>query len=77
MASGRNRANRPDTQLLLTKAQIISKYHALLGPSSHAIHCTLNKVPLLTVHVGQIELVWLDRGDATNGSKEPRVTDAA
>ena len=27
--------------------------------------------PLLAVHVGQIEIVWQDCGDAANGRKEP------
>jgi len=28
------------------------------------------------VLVGQFEIAWLDRGDTTNGSYEPEVTDA-
>ena len=34
----------------------------------------LGQSPLRADHVGQIEIVWLDRGDAANGSKEPKVT---
>ena len=33
--------------------------------------------PVWAVHVGRGEIVWQDRCDAANGSKEPRVTDAA
>ena len=29
------------------------------------------------VHVGRGEIVWQDRCDAANGSKEPKLTDAA
>jgi hypothetical protein len=32
--------------------------------------------PLRAVLVGQFEIAWLDRGDTTNGSYEPEVTDA-
>jgi hypothetical protein len=31
---------------------------------------------LWAVHVGQIEIVWLDRGDAANGGKEPSMLNA-
>ena len=33
--------------------------------------------PLRAVHVGRGEIVWQDRCDAANGSKEPFVTNAA
>jgi hypothetical protein len=33
--------------------------------------------PLRAVLVGQFEIAWLDRGDTTNGSYEPEMTDAA
>jgi hypothetical protein len=32
---------------------------------------------LWAVHVGQIEIVWQDRGDAANGRSEPKLRDAA
>jgi len=33
--------------------------------------------PVRAVHVGRGEIVWQDRCDAANGSKEPVLTDAA
>ena len=36
-----------------------------------------NERQLWAVHVGRGEIVWQDRCDAANGSKEPNVTDAA
>ena len=33
--------------------------------------------PVRAVHVGRGEIVWQDRYDAANGSKEPSLTDAA
>jgi hypothetical protein len=33
--------------------------------------------PEWAVLVGQFEIAWLDRGDTTNGSFEPKLTNAA
>jgi hypothetical protein len=36
-----------------------------------AIRCAVHEGPEWAVHVGRGEIVWQDRCDAANGSKEP------
>jgi hypothetical protein len=43
------------------------------GPKGRTAACqSLRECPQWAVHVGRGEIVWQDRCDAANGSKEPK-----